>query len=317
MERISGWDLYILGTGDPKFAGGRVDGPFDTAEEFGMVISVAVLIITNMPAAETRSSFWKWIRRGSIVLGIVGVLFTLTRGIWLALVAGFITQLLLNMKKSMPIIAALLLAVLILLPFASAFLGAGDNIYMKRIGNVQTIYSRLATFKVSLAMFKDRPMVGVGYAGFTAAVMRSPERYVKYYNNEVSVSTPHNAYLGTLAETGVIGLFFLLSMYVTFFRYSQFLRAFSLNPKVIAWANTLLCVIASYLVDGFGHDMTHNTGCLHKFIFIIAGVVSCMVSRCRQEWRGAAARRPAMETPRGDPAGSASALTTGKPCDIL
>jgi hypothetical protein len=281
-EKVTHRDLLMIDQGDNKFIEGRIDGPFGNAEEFGLVMIIFVLFVMNVGSSIYNTRKWKRLRVASILLGVFGVLFTLTRGIWIALVAGLITKLLLTLRKSIPIVAVLFLAVLILIPVAPSLMGSKDGILSQRIGNQETIFSRLATFQSALKMFQDRPLIGVGYGVFAEAVERNSDKYMRYYRNVISVYTPHNVFLGTLAETGIAGLLAVLMMFITFFEYASLVRRFSDNPFQIAWANAIVCISIAYLVDGLGHDMTRNLAFLNKLFFLLIGVSSGFTDRTRE-----------------------------------
>ena len=94
--------------------------------------------------------------------------------------------------------------------------GLQDRLVFKAISNSingKYIYSQVhdAHFKTAFKMFLDRPIFGHGPKMFRIKCSNK-----KYIVNEYSCSThPHNFYLQILAETGIIGFFFLSLFYIS------------------------------------------------------------------------------------------------------
>ena len=74
-------------------------------------------------------------------------------------------------------------------------------------------------YKISLKMFRDKPFFGHGVKSFRE-VCKNPEYYV---DNGCSTH-PHNFYVQLLAETGLVGCFFLFFFY--FYIIKMFLNYF-------------------------------------------------------------------------------------------
>ena len=84
-------------------------------------------------------------------------------------------------------------------------------------------------YVASLKMFIDKPLFGVGTNTFRIKCMET-----KYtYGLESCSSHPHNFYIQTLAELGIIGFLFLLSffLYLLFIGLKQFLSIILLNKE--------------------------------------------------------------------------------------
>ncbi|MGM0369644.1 MAG: O-antigen ligase family protein [Bacillota bacterium] len=138
-----------------------------------------------------------------IVLSVLAILFALTllftktRGVWLAFVGGFSSLILLKDKKLIIVLIICLLIVPVVLP---------QN-YVDRLKssiNITTNRSnlgRLALWKGSWLMFQDHPINGVGIGYFT------DEYYANYKQpNTTNAKHAHNNFFHLLATTGVIGL---------------------------------------------------------------------------------------------------------------
>jgi O-antigen ligase len=287
-ERFTHRDLLIIGTGDEKFAGGRINGPSGEAEEYGLTMSVMILVITNVGGTLADTRAWVRLRWAAIGLGILAVFNTLTRGIWIALIMGFLAQLALNMRRRVGVVVAIVALFPFALPMSSILLGGDGSSLKGRLQNTETIYARLATFGAALRMFAHRPIIGIGYGTFTEEYESKPDLYVNYFRNVISVNHPHNAYLVTLAETGILGLSFFLVVVGTAFFMARQVKRYDDAPLHVGFANALICILLAYLVDGFGHDFTRNGAFLNKMIYTLIGISAGFVQTLQDKARGAA-----------------------------
>jgi O-antigen ligase len=83
-----------------------------------------------------------------------------------------------------------------------------------------SVGARLEFYSRSLRLIEERPVLGYGTGGFRDA-------YVSLAKNDkkvIGVENPHNQYLLITVQAGVIGLGFLLLLYVTAWRYSNALE---------------------------------------------------------------------------------------------
>ncbi len=290
-ERFTHRDLLIVDNGDDKFAEGRVNGPFAYAEELGGVMNTLILVAASVGGTFQDGKGWRRMRVGAMILGIWAVLNTLTRGVWIALAVAFLAMLGLNIKKSVPVVIALILVILLIAPLAPLLLNRDSKLFTNRIDKMETIYARLATYHSALVMFADHPLIGVGYGAYAEAYERDLDRYVSFYKNVISVPTPHDAYLAALSETGIIGFLFFIALFVTVFRYAFQVRKYDTNRIHVAFANAAICFTLAYLVVDFGLDFTRNLAYINKLLFFLFGILSGFVqalqdrAHAEQEYR--------------------------------
>ena len=120
-----------------------------------------------------------------------------------------------------------------------------DPIFSIKGTDVYFIYSLMHFnhYISALEIFMDNKFIGVGPKSY-----RFKCHDVKYFLNEFSCSThPHNYFLQILSETGLIGIFFFLTIYFSFF--FQYLRELFLQYS----QNSLLKLIllSSILINFF------------------------------------------------------------------
>lgn len=147
-----------------------------------------------------------------IVLIIVCVIPSYSRGAFLALMAAFLLSVKLMRNRKVFLIT-------LILALAAGSLRVSDS-YLARLSS-STDYEeeasaagRIATYEAALAMFQSAPLMGVGVGNFNDNFWENcPERYRVFCQPGKSV---HNIYLQVLSETGLVGmttfLLFLLSV---------------------------------------------------------------------------------------------------------
>jgi O-antigen ligase len=93
---------------------------------------------------------------------------------------------------------------------------------------------RMNYYKTTVAIVRDHPLLGVGTGGFVPAYRE------KIAGSGLPESTnPHNQYLLTAAQLGVVGLFALIALFVVMWR-----QAGALEPPTRAAARGLVLAIA-------------------------------------------------------------------------
>jgi O-antigen ligase len=150
------------------------------------------------------------------LIGSLGVACTMSRAPWILLAAEFVAVLagltvfrVIKAQQAIGLLAIAVLAVLIALaPFA-------QKISDRMLSNIgESITFRAQLNRVALAMFSDRPMLGIGLNRFTAQLPHYDPNFAQSVTNveqgeEVyarAIAAVHNFYLLILAETGATGL---------------------------------------------------------------------------------------------------------------
>jgi O-antigen ligase len=75
-----------------------------------------------------------------------------------------------------------------------------SSIVQTRLLSGENVSTRLATNEKAIEIFKERPFTGIGWNNFS-----SDQRVIEV-NGVENVDTPHNTYLGVLAELGLVGI---------------------------------------------------------------------------------------------------------------
>ena len=213
--------------------------------------------------------------RSSCLLALGAAIFTWTRSVWLSLaVPWFAFQ-----TRRRPVFAlgftALVLPMVWLLTQSILPQIFGDY-WEKRVTQYDTVYARIATYQSAFAMFKDHPLLGVGFGAFTETWERFPERYEVEYKGMQSVSTPHNGFLAILSEMGLIGALAFVALQIQVFRSATRLSRAADRPLVAYYAEAVIAIAMSFIVAGFSLSFTHDTGSVNKIYFLVMGSLSGM-----------------------------------------
>ncbi len=197
MNIVTGTEGYrIMGTyGDPNF--------------FAQVMVVIIPIALNRLLSE-KKTFMKILAAWALAVSFLTVIFTFSRGGFLALCG--VLGLILIMRKP-PLVAVLsgLLILLLLIPFL-------PPTYFERIQSILdylpfsgadvrsevSLRGRMSEYAVGFRMFLDHPIAGIGYENYAA----------NYLDYSVKVGldprrterSAHSLYLEVLAEQGILGL---------------------------------------------------------------------------------------------------------------
>jgi O-antigen ligase len=221
MNIVSGTEGYrIMGTyGDPNF--------------FAQVMVVIIPIALNRLLYE-KKPIMKVLAGWSLAASILTVVFTFSRGGFLALCA--VVVLILIIRK--PPLVAILCGVLILIMLVP-FLPAS---YFERLqtildylpftgADVRTEVSfrgRMSEYAVGMEMFLDKPILGIGYENYAT-------NYLKYsmqlgLDPRRTERSAHSLYLQVLAEEGILGL--LMFVFVLYSAFKSLSKGRKLFQKI-------------------------------------------------------------------------------------
>lgn len=196
---FSGLSQYFFGV---EFLRGRImtgvinsshaiTSSFNHYNAFGGYLVVVLSLICALLLTNNYSRFKINALSVLAILAAIALIFTFSRGSWLAMFISFVFMTILsrrNIKRLIPVF--ILIAVLFLFPVFSeriffTFKSGGDS-------------DRFKYWLVALKMIKEHPFFGMGAGTF----MANFSKYLPFYN----VAYAHNCYLQIWAETGVFSL---------------------------------------------------------------------------------------------------------------
>jgi O-antigen ligase len=193
---------YIL---DPDFGthAGRARGPFAEAVANGLVLyTCAVAAVVALVSWRGR-----WPRAGAGAVALLcagGVLFTLTRSVWIGAVAGSVVVLLFTWELrrfAVPVLVAggvLVLGAFVVVP------GLGEQAE-ERASNNRTVWDRKNLNTAAVNMIAARPLVGFGWERFLSDNSDYFELADDYPLTVKSDTELHNVFLANAVELGLVG----------------------------------------------------------------------------------------------------------------
>jgi O-Antigen ligase len=202
VDEATAWNVWNVDEGGHGTLPRRVVSTFTSATAlaaylgFGLVFAAAILAWKGPRSLRLPAILF-------IPLSLPAMLFTLTRGPTVgALLVTVVIALVAN-RARWP--STLVFATAAILVFAAWGQISSTPVYQKRLGVTETVQTRDEIQRVSLALFREKPIFGWGYNTFDEAKLTVPGR-----NPQFDGLTSHNTFLTVLDELGVVGLALLL-----------------------------------------------------------------------------------------------------------
>jgi len=234
------WPRYILDAGVGIHAN-RARGPFAEAEAFGLALwgcGVAALVHVASPARP-------WMRPAGLIVGalcMLGVLFTLTRSVWVGATASVLVTLILAREVRPFLVPAILACVLLIGGALATVPGLSHEVTVRREAQ-SSLWDRRNSNDAALRMLEARPLTGFGWNHFEADSL--PYYRLAFGYPLTSVGQVHNVFLSNAAELGLIGgLLWLVALLVAVG--APLLRR--APPELRYWRVGLLAIATMWLV---------------------------------------------------------------------
>lgn len=193
---------------------GRSRGPFLqpalTGQMLGWYIMVQLFLLTRR-----MTPAFKLLLVVNIAMCAVGMLFTYTRGPWLATAVGLVVMGALRPSYRKLVVGAGVAGALLL---ATDFLQPGNDEFLEeRLATTNTIDNRLGFFATATRMIQEKPLFGVGYFQYLKlAPQYNQGTYIPFYGfvkKEAGANVAiHDIYIGRAAEEGLVSLAMFLGL---------------------------------------------------------------------------------------------------------
>lgn len=182
----------------------RVYSIFGSPNILGSYMAFIVPLAAGVALYE-RSRAERWFYAFAAAVSLMTLLFTFTRGAWVAFFVGtLVFTWLWDRRLTVGVIILALFAIFFVHPIHARVMELVSPVYLsKSIGN-----GRIARWINAYDQMRTSPLFGVGLGHYGGAVAS------RYFN----VSYVDNYYAKTLAETGLVGLAALLALYFTYVR---------------------------------------------------------------------------------------------------
>jgi O-antigen ligase len=256
----SAFDLGVVST---RAVGGRVAGTLGHPNSLGGFL--ALLLPTAAALVVAPVAHWyRWLAAVTFATGTVVLGLSQSRGGFLAYVAAMIVLAgLVYWRRLVPRTVLVRGSILAIIPLSVQIAVVGSR--LMDFDNAAAL-SRLPLMRLAFAMIQGNAVWGVGANNFAAAL----DQYVTVEYSTAWISTVHNRYLLSWAETGIIGLVALLWFLVSILR-----RAFD----VVRSSDRFLALVAAGLLAGVFANMIHmnvdifNSRPLVQLLWLVAGLV--------------------------------------------
>lgn len=185
--------------------GTRTVGSLGSPSVYGLTMLAAGAFLLHAAASERRL----WVKvalRSLFALAVLMSVITFTRGVWLAaaIVVGALALVHPGQLRRVALGAIPLVVVVLLTGAASSQIRTIED----RLGNEQTVLSRLPIALAAWRMFEEKPITGWGFGNF--------DQFDRDFQGEAAGFVPekdhssHNVYLTLLAEQGLVGTLLFL-----------------------------------------------------------------------------------------------------------
>lgn len=244
------WEVFHQG-----FAGAEVRSPERWGEavrtsgyspgpnRFGFFLNLCLMIAIPQ-LVTTKSLRYKMFLIFSIIMMILVLITTMSRGAWASFIASAIVLSFYSRGCRKALITGLIVAVVLLVAISTtSFLDAAYQRFAGLLNPTITkdYIGKPAVWSAAVKMFQDSPIVGVGIGSFRQL---SPA-----YGSTILI-LPHNLYVYILAEFGLIGVaVFLFLMAVFLSEAIKTLKGLTNQNEKILFVG-LLAGLLAYLVQG-------------------------------------------------------------------
>lgn len=194
----------------------------------------------------------------SMVLNILALIFTMTRGAWLALIGALLLQSIFKEKRILFLTAAVAL-VLLLVP------GVKERTRTIIDLKMQSNSERLCLWQSSVNMVQDHPLLGVGLGQFPKEYQ---EKYILAQAKERNLAHAHNNFFHYAAELGIIGIMSFTYLLFAIIR-SCWMSFAGIRDKYLSGVSFagLICVLA-FIIQGMT-EFTFGASVTVRFVFLL------------------------------------------------
>jgi putative inorganic carbon (hco3(-)) transporter len=221
---------------------GRARGPFVEAAADGLSLYMCgVAAVVGLTTWRSRAA--RWTCGVVVVLCGMGIVFTLTRAVWLGAVIGTLAAMLASRRLRRVVLPV---TVVVLLGVAAVFyLTPGlQSKAATRVEDQRPVWDRYNTNQAAIRMFETRPFFGFGWQTFSTV---GPDylRQADSYPLTGAGLEVHNVFLSHAAELGIVGsVLWALSLFGAVG--GAILRRGP--PDVESWKLGLIAIFVAFLV---------------------------------------------------------------------
>ncbi len=237
---------------------------------YAAIIAMLIPFIMGILAMKKYTKIKKILISISLFILIVGVVFSYTRAAWLSLVGAFGVYLIIlfKIKFKVVLITGITLIALFFTFKTQIFISlernnqdSNDNFseHVESMSNISTDASnleRINRWNSAIRMFKDKPVFGFGPATYMfqyAPYQLASEKTI-ISTNSGDVGNAHSEYLGPLSESGLLGMFSIMLVFILT-SYTA-LKVYNTNPnkEIKILSLVLFLGLITYYLHGVLND---------------------------------------------------------------
>ena len=262
----NGW----VDTSKFSYIEGRAVSLFDNPNILAMYLVLSFpLLLAKASRASAKKE--KLLSFAAVVSVVLCVIFTWSRGAWLAIIVSTLLYLAIRTRKTVSVIIAFLLT----LPAIQIFIPEGIKLRFMSIGDIadSSTYYRVYTWRGTLVAIKDNLFGGIGYGQDAFS-----EVYPQYaYSGMEAAEHTHSLFLQITLGVGIFGLLiFLVFLFLFAQKNFEFLKSND-DRKLTAMSSAAFCGVVGALVMGLFDNVWYNYRIL--FLFWIVAGISCAYIR--------------------------------------
>lgn len=218
----------------------RARGPFAEAAANGLALFVCA-VAAAMAFAQWRGR-WRQAAAVVVVLCGAGIVFTLTRQVWLGGVAGALVTLFVARELRRYLIPTVVLCAAGVL-LALAFVPGLRTKATSRAESQRPVWDRLNSDDAALRMIEAKPLLGFGWYRW----QQDSQPYYRLAPDYplTTVNRPHNVFLGTAVELGLVGFLAWFGAVVLGIGGAIVRRG---PPELRVWRFGLIAIVVDWLV---------------------------------------------------------------------
>ena len=251
---------------DQHIGNGIMNPFFNDHTSYGAAIAMFIPFLIGFALNKEIKALWRIVSVVLLVIFTTGLIFSYTRAAWISLVGALGMYLILKLKINNKIIFAILIVgiggyalfqdkILMDLERNKVESSTDFSKHIKSISNITSDASnleRINRWNCAIRMFKEKPIFGWGpgtYQFNYAPFQHSDEKTI-ISTNAGDGGNAHSEYLGSLAESGLLGLvnyaLICIIIYITGTRTYHKLKDRKLKMVVAA----ALCGLVTYFIHG-------------------------------------------------------------------
>jgi O-antigen ligase len=212
---------YATGTGAGFGAEGiRAVGTFGAYDIMGMAIVVSCALLAVLAVSFGARANWRALSLAVAPLLVVPLVLSLSRGAWLAVIVAVVAMAIASgVRRFLVSVAVVAVVVIVGLGIVRPDLGIvgerASSVLASPNSPDRSVHDRYDLWTAAFAMWRDHPLTGVGMKNFFlwrdayAPVSLSSGSEIsdpQGGSRRVALLSPHNQYLLTLSEQGLVGM---------------------------------------------------------------------------------------------------------------